>query len=586
MVKKRTILVVAIVLLLVNLASFFTVFFSTTYFSTIDKTTGAASTTTTGRAAICIVKPPTITAIDAQTATLAIEYTLQVEAAFHGPNTSISYFDNTSLFNINGSGYANFTPTGADLGTYSILITVQDASDCNIAVNSTAAFSLTVQTPAAEEAAGPGAGGGAGGGGAPPTKKTEIKLSVEPQEVELDKLRDIVFSWAGEIHTISLVRVEGKSVTLLIKTNPQFITLDLGEEESVDLDDDRRKDISISLSALAGETAKLKIRIIREGILLSDDVLKVSIRQSQLLERKITVVHDWMENLEIELRNSLENLLAVDPANFLLLVNSKQPVVLSFNPQRDAALGTHMGTITVTPLGPEILTKIITLVAEVESDAVLLDGSLDLREKTVRAGEELHAAVSVFNFLDVPVQNVTLVYEIFDSANAVKYQQEEYINIEKQASFTKIIPVPKDLPPGQYVLSLKMIYGDSFATATEIFTVEEKVKAPLVGLAALAGGRTFLYALPVMFLLIVGIAIALLFTHHKIKKAKIPKVIKERTVIKQKTIIKPKIIIRRDVSEYKRKLAIVKEGYSKGYLKEETYQRLKAKLEELIRKGG
>lgn len=585
-------LLLAILLLLVNILSFSVVFVN------IGETaTGAASATATGTASLCVSKPPTITAIANQAGTVGTAFTLQVAATFYGANTSTSYFDNTSLFDINGSGYISFTPLTAAVGVHNILITAQDASTCNIAVNTTATFSLTIAAAAEGGGAPAGGGGGGGGGGAPAKKKINIEPSILPKEFDIGKTYDLTFLWAGVTHTISVSKIEGNSVTLLVKSTPTFITLDAGESEEVDLDDDKLKDISIMLLSVENDVAKLRIKIVREGILLSEDVLKVSIHQSQIFERKITVVHDWMENLEITLATSLENLLTIDPNLFLLPVKEKQPVLLTINPKRDAELGTYTGTVTVTAADAsqkEEFIKTIVVVTEVESDSVLLDGSLDIREKTLQTGEELRVAVSVFNLLDVPVQDVTLLYEIFDQTNEVKYRQEEKISIEKQASFTKTIPVPRDLPAGQYVLSLKMIYADSFATATEIFTVEEKEGVfALAGLAAFAGGRTFLFAVPIMFVLIVGIVVALFLTQRKIRKVKTlktPTVIKQRTIIKQKTIrrtiVKPKIIIKRDMSEYKRKLATLREGYKRGYIKEDTYRKLKAKLEEIIQKGS
>ncbi len=589
-------LLLAILLLVLNLASFFVVFVNT---GKLAAPTTAASTTATGSASICIARTPTITAIADQTATVSTAFTLQVSATFYGANTSLSYADNTSLFAINQSGYISFTPIGANVGAHSILITVADASNCNVNASSEAQFNLTVSTAGAGEggAGGGGGGGEGGGGGGLPKPKKEVELSTEFQEFELEQSFDLAFAWASTTHTVSLSKIEGNTATLLVKSNPLFINLDLGESEDIDLDDDKLKDISITLLSIENHVAKLKIRIIREGILLSDDVLKSSIRQSQLWERKITIVQDWMENLEVDVSTSLGDLITIDPALFSLLVKSKQPVLLAFNPQRDAALGTHTGTVTVHAAdssGKEEFSKVVIVVLEVESDSVLLDGSLDLRDKVVQAGEDLRVAVSVFNLLDVPVQDVKLLYEIFDQANTVKYSQEESISIEKQASFTKTIPVPKDLPAGQYVLSLKMIYADSFATATELFTIEEEPKgAALAGLAALAGGRTLIWAMPIMFVLIVGIVVALFFTQRKIKKVKTlktPTIIKQRTIIKQKTvqrtIVKPKTIIKRDMSDYRRKLATLREGYNRGYIKEDTYRKLKGRLEEIIRKGS
>ena len=102
-----------------------------------------------------------------------------------------------------------------------------------------------------------------------------------------------------------------------------------------------------------------------------------------------------------------------------------------------------------------------------------------------------------------------------------------------------------------------------------------------------------MFAVPIMFLLIVAIVVALFLTQRKIKKVKTlktPTIIKQRTIVKQKiiqrTIVKPKTIIKRDMSDYRRKLATLREGYSRGYIKEDTYRKLKGKLEEIIRKGS
>ncbi|GEM_PF-4002336 len=586
--KKRTILVVSILLLVINIASFCIVFLSA------DKITAAASTTATGSATLCNARAPSIAAISAQTATVGTAFNLQVTATFYGANTSIAYFDDSSLFNINGSGYISFTPATANIGTSNIIITVQDASNCDIAVNATTTFSLTIEAAAGNGSSGGSSGGGGGGGGggssssgaSGPKESVEITPDIETQEVNLDNAHALTFSWiGGETHSIKITKVGTDTATIVVSSEPQYLTLHIGESQEVDLDGDKSKDISITLLSIEKGIPKLSIKVVREGIILSDDVLKISLHQSQILEKKIVVVQDWMQDLQVGIVNSMEKLLTVEPTSFPLPVRSKQPILLTFNPLRDVPPGTYTGTVTITALAKKEFNKVINVVAEVESDVVKLDGSLDIREKIVKPGDSLRIAVSVFNLVDLPVENATLLYEIFDQSNQVIYNQEEQISLQKQASFTKTILIPKNLPPGQYVISLKMKYADSFATATEIFTVkgEEKVSA-LAGLASLAGGRTLLWAIPAMFVLIVTIGIALVFTRRKITKSKTQTIIKERTI--QRTVVKPKTIIKRDMSEYRRKLTLLKEGHSRGYIKEDTYKKLKGKLDEIIRKNS
>ena len=179
--------------------------------------------------------------------------------------------------------------------------------------------------------------------------------------------------------------------------------------------------------------------------------------------------------------------------------------------------------------------------------------------------------------------------------NNIVYQEEETVFVETKASFSKTVTLPPDIKPGDYVYSLKILYQDSFATATEIFTVEDKTKlATLAGLATSTGREiALIWIVPALFIVTITILVALYFTQRKIKKVKVQKtktIIKQRTIIKhrtiQRTVVKPKTIIKRDMSDYRHKLATLREGYNRGYIKEDTYRKLKGRLEEIIRKGS
>ncbi|MEK6939407.1 MAG: hypothetical protein AABX31_01645, partial [Nanoarchaeota archaeon] len=206
--KKRTMLLLAILLLVINTTLFFVAFSNT------DKLTSAASTTATGNAMICVARPPKVTAITDQTATISTAYTLQISATFYGANTSLSYADNTSLFTINQSGYISFTPI-ASTGTHSILITVSDASACNVNASATRTFNLVISDLVSTGGGGGVKGGeGGGGGGGPQKEKKEIKPSITVQEVELGPSFDLTFLWGGSTHTISLSKIDGETATL------------------------------------------------------------------------------------------------------------------------------------------------------------------------------------------------------------------------------------------------------------------------------------------------------------------------------------------------------------------------------------
>ncbi|MEK6968792.1 MAG: hypothetical protein AABW48_00005 [Nanoarchaeota archaeon] len=483
--KKRLILALALLLIFLSVVNFYTAF-------TI---TGKATAVTTGKASICIVKAPDITSIAAQSATVGTAYTLQVDAVFYGTNTSITYSDNTDLFDINQSGYISFTPTSGNVGTHTITITITDASDC-LTVDSTATFLLTVSEVVVPPPETPGGGGGGGGGGGAPAKK-------QP--------------W-----------------------------------------------ISFKLS---------------------DELLKVNLKESQMLEKTIIVTNNGDANLIIEIKNLLPAAISLFPVKFNLLKEQEQEITAVFNPYLDTKPDVYSGLITfIGSNDSQTVTKTATVILEIESEEVLFDASLDLPQKTFSPGDELQAAITIYNLQNVFSAEVTLIHSILDMNNKVVYQEEEMTTLKDKASFAKTIPLAEDLPPGQYLYSLKVLYKESFATASDLFTVEEPVGLlPLVGLAApITKKSVYFLGIPLLFVLIGSIVLALYFTHRKIKKSKT--ILKP--IIQRKTIIKPRTIIRQDNSNLRSKLLLLKEGYSKGFIKESTYRQAKEKIENLIRVRG
>jgi hypothetical protein len=129
-VSKKVVLMVIIVLLLINV-------FNLIVFITI---TGNA--TAVGISTICINPPPIIESLVGHEVAHNVEFSLNVNAS-DPRNNSLTYFDNSSLFTINGSGTINFTPNITQVGTSSIFITVQDnATGCPL--NATESFNLVI----------------------------------------------------------------------------------------------------------------------------------------------------------------------------------------------------------------------------------------------------------------------------------------------------------------------------------------------------------------------------------------------------------------------------------------------------------
>ena len=500
--KKRIILALAILLLVVNIINLVTVLTIT------GKTTGSL--------AMCINQPPAITTIADQTATVGTAFSLNVIATDADSDT-LTYYDDTSLFNINSlTGAISFTPSAA--GTYSITITVEDNSTCPNS-NSTDTFTLTIsaagETPGG---AGPGGGGG-GGGGAPPVE--------EVPETSLD---------------------------------------------------------------------------------IGQDTIKVVLKQSESLTKSTTISNDGETTVDVKISNPMSKVLDLSPDSFTLSPGEDQEVTLIFNPNKDAKADIYQGFLKVSGSSDSgSVSKGIATVLEIESEEVLFDASIDLNGDSFSPGDNVKATISVYNIRGIGSAEVELSYSLSDLDGNVIFSDEESINIEKQASFTKDFVIPNDAKAGDYVFAVRVNYKDSFGSATELLKVKLKVNVlqNLAGQATAFASNPFnLIVLVAILIFVTLIFITLYALHKRTKKAKTiihqnrivhqnktirqynTKIIKQkpRTIIKNKTIRKifRPVIVQQDDSVIRRKLSLLKESYDRGYISEKSYKNSKGKLEKYL----
>lgn len=179
--KKRIILIVTIVLFVISISNLIEV----------ADITGRATQDSSGTSTICLNHPPEITVISSQNATIGTIFNLQVQAN-DTDNHTLNYYDNSSLFDINQSGYISFTPQAANSGNHSILITIEDNSNCtNANVTSMFNFSISGEEAAGEAVEEVAAGAGSGGGGGPalvtPTVPEEEIVEEELEEALVEE---------------------------------------------------------------------------------------------------------------------------------------------------------------------------------------------------------------------------------------------------------------------------------------------------------------------------------------------------------------------------------------------------------------
>jgi uncharacterized protein YpmB len=115
---------------------------------------------TEAKAQLCVNKPPSINQSCNTTATIGVGYYCNVNAT-DPDNDTITFYDNTGLFNIDSNtGEIIFTPAAGDAGVHNIVITASDDQGCSNS-NSTEPFTITI--PSLPGPPTPPGGGGGGG---------------------------------------------------------------------------------------------------------------------------------------------------------------------------------------------------------------------------------------------------------------------------------------------------------------------------------------------------------------------------------------------------------------------------------------
>ncbi|MDP3640507.1 MAG: hypothetical protein Q8R53_04905, partial [Nanoarchaeota archaeon] len=295
--------------------------------------------------------------------------------------------------------------------------------------------------------------------------------------------------------------------------------------------------------------------------------------------------------LEIEVENPLSPLVDVFPRHFELQPGESRTLVIFFNPGKSARPDVYSGLLRFKGLyeGIQVIEE-AAVVLEIESEVVLFDASVDLLKKTLLPGEDLKATITL---VDLRRQqhpaDVKLIYTVTDIKNAKFYEEEEIISLEQQASFSKTIPLPATIPTGDYVFSVKVLFEQSFATATEIFHIEAPFTQLASRLARPFAQPSVLLLIPVLAVLAIATFVLLYFLHRKIGRQKVRTIVEKKVTTER--IIREKPIIREVIKEdtgairnaLKRKLAALEEGYRKGFIQEKSYREAKGRLEQMLR---
>ncbi len=112
-------------------------------------------------------------------------------------------------------------------------------------------------TPSGSSTSGSNKGGGGAGGGA----SANASELTEATTKELSAQEPYDFAFGGETHSVTVLNMNETTATIRIKSEEKIITLTVGEERSIDFENDGKNDISVKLVSINIITKRAKLLI-------------------------------------------------------------------------------------------------------------------------------------------------------------------------------------------------------------------------------------------------------------------------------------------------------------------------------------
>jgi hypothetical protein len=181
------------------------------------------------------------------------------------------------------------------------------------------------------------------------------------------------------------------------------------------------------------------------------------------------------QTISLSLQNA--NWARLDPQFVSLADNDMKEVKITFD-SNGLSLGVYVGALKMS--GSNYETS-IPLIFEVESQDVVVDGSLDIppQYKVVYLGDRLLAQLRVFDLIDLGDVSlggtkVDVNYKIVSLDGKTIASDHEAVTFTKSIQISKSVLFAPTTSPGQYVLEANIKYGPSIASSVALFEIKKK----------------------------------------------------------------------------------------------------------------
>lgn len=322
--------------------------------------------------------------------------------------------------------------------------------------------------------------------------------------------------------------------------------------------------------------------VVTRDFFVDQTLIKVMVRQGESFKTSINIknTEKIIQSFDLAISPSLEGLVYLSENKFTLQAGEEKTIYLTFVSTDETKPEVYTGNLEIKT---SFKTKKIPVIFSVKSKLVLFDVSLDIpaKYKDILPGEELLLQLTLFNLGEVGKTDISVEYMIKDFEGNVIIEQKDIVAVETQVSFSKMIKLPPDIKPGDYVAIAQARYDSSLGSSSVMFRVTEKEKPDIIYFIK---NKYFIIVVAIIILFV----FAILFLEHERKKMRdIVKIQTEEIKSINKKIKGKKVEASEAVKikgKLKKQLDALERAYSGGYITNESYEKGKKRIQNLSKK--
>ena len=302
-------------------------------------------------------------------------------------------------------------------------------------------------------------------------------------------------------------------------------------------------------------------------------VVKNVVKEGESVANPVSVIsHLAGQKFNIELFSEF-NFISSGDNNFLLGKDDSKTLDFVFD-SKGLDKGVYAGRIIVSGVEDS---EILPVVLEVESHSLTFDVSAEegLKYKEVSPGEDYKVNVKVYN-LGSESGDVGLHYAIKDTKGKLILSESQDLNVNNQAELSKTFLIPDNAEFGDYVFLVIAEDSNSgfVGTSSSLFSVSEEVlKSP----DEVGSGFSLSLAFVIIIVLIAAFLVINYYWNRRVQT--------EAKEWNRKLVDVKKVKfsdVGREVRKLEEKKKLLESTYEKGYIKKESYDEGKRKINELI----